>query len=442
MKSAPIAFGGIAILSDMAEAAGIPAKPTGEQTFLLSETGCGRATGYAETNKIVTVGHKTHVAWLDSVKGGFRVRVRTLNRSTGVWSPTYTIGEAYDNHGGPALTVDSGGYLHIVYYPHHHPFRYRRSVHPNDASEWGDEVQFGERCTYPTLLCGADDTLYLTCRVSRSKAPWIANLYTKPANGDWGEPATILISDKTGYSHFQEALAWGPDNKTIHLTARFYSGNPGYGHTVGYLRSRDFGKTWERADGKPVALPATPKTVDIIASRPGTKPPGVRCGAVAVDGENKPLVLFSSLGQLPGQAWIARPKNPTGWDLQPLNPLIEKEWPGWGLTMPGGIIAGDGGKRIHVVLTLFKPDIHTDEGTWGHPSSEVIWLESNDGGNSFSPIVITEPDPETPNWLPNIERPTGHNKVAMPSLIYTSGSKGTNNRQVVANKVFWVDGVR
>ena len=77
---------------------------------ILSETGCGRATAYAETNKIVTWHDKTHVAWLDSVAEGFRVRVRTLDRNAGTWSSVHTVGEAYDNHGGPALTVDSKGY--------------------------------------------------------------------------------------------------------------------------------------------------------------------------------------------------------------------------------------------------------------------------------------------------------------------------------------------
>ena len=68
------------------------------------------------------------------------------------------MGEAYDNHGGPALTVDGQSFLHAVYYPHHHPFRYRKSRRPNDASEWEEEVSFGQRCTYPTLVCAADGT--------------------------------------------------------------------------------------------------------------------------------------------------------------------------------------------------------------------------------------------------------------------------------------------
>ena len=98
---------------------------------VLSERGCGRATAYEKSNKIVTIGDKTHVSWLDTEKGKFLVKIQTLDRGTGEWSAVYTVGQAFDNHGGPALTCDNSGYLHIVYYPHHHPFRYRRSVRTN-----------------------------------------------------------------------------------------------------------------------------------------------------------------------------------------------------------------------------------------------------------------------------------------------------------------------
>ena len=64
-----------------------PASGKSPDSFLLSTVGCGRATGYAESNKIVTQGDLTHVAWLDSPPEGFRVRVRTLNRRSGQWLP-------------------------------------------------------------------------------------------------------------------------------------------------------------------------------------------------------------------------------------------------------------------------------------------------------------------------------------------------------------------
>ena len=263
-----------------------------KNVVLLSEHGCGRATAYADANKIITLQDKTHVAWLDSITEGFRVRTRTLDRKTNRWSPTYTVGEAYDNHGGPALTVDSLGYLHIVYYPHHHPFRYRRSVRPNDASEWGDEIQLGERCTYPTMVCGSADTLYLTGRENRGDQPWYVNLYIKPPNAPWGEPIAIFQDDKGGYVRYQEALAWGQDHRTLHLTLWIFDENRAY--TVGYLRSPDSGKMWERADGTPVSLPATRETVTLI----DTKHRDLRFGSIAVDGESTPLCPLQYLSFL------------------------------------------------------------------------------------------------------------------------------------------------
>ena len=122
---------------------------------LLSAHGCGRATAYPQENKIVTLGDAVHVAWLDSVADGFRVRIRTLDRTSGTWSETHTIGEAYDNHGGPALVCDSQGYLHVAYYPHHHAIRYRRSLRPGDASAWTDEELIGDGYSYPKLAVGA-----------------------------------------------------------------------------------------------------------------------------------------------------------------------------------------------------------------------------------------------------------------------------------------------
>lgn len=45
---------------------------------VLSEHGCGRATAYSEFNKIVNIGDKTHVSWLDSEDGKFLVKIQTL----------------------------------------------------------------------------------------------------------------------------------------------------------------------------------------------------------------------------------------------------------------------------------------------------------------------------------------------------------------------------
>jgi len=403
-------------------------------TYVLSKNGCGRATGYAESNKIVTLGDKTHVAWLDSMPEGFRVRVRTLDRSANRWLPTLGVGHGHDNHGGPALTADSKGYLHLVYYPHHHPFHYRRSKRPNDASAWTDPfVAFGKQCTYPTLMCGPDDTLYLTCREG-AKPNWFVNMYTKRPDGEWEGPYHILRAMKTGYAHFQEALAWGPDHKTLHMSIRFYDG--GQGHTIGYLRSDDFGKTWKRSDGKSVKLPATAETVTNVAQARDKDKPNFRCGAIAVDSKNRPHILYSSGMEGTSAVWLASLTDSGEWKVRKLTE-IQRAYPQHQSTMPGGLCISRDGK-IHAVVQIVKYNANDAEGMWGHPSTEIVRLTSRDNGQTFRVVMVSQPNPDVPNWLPNIERPTGFNRVDNPSLIYTGGQAGKGCNDILSNDVVWV----
>lgn len=432
-------FGGAAAMAAGKDAQGLFGSPEGPSHFLLSERGCGRATAYAETNKIVTFKGKTHVAWLDSEEAGFKVRVRTSDRSTAEWSPTYTVGEAHDNHGGPALTVDSQGFLHLAYHPHHHPLRYRRSARPNDASQWDDELQFGERCTYPTLVCAPDGTLILTCRES-AEDPWVINLYRKPPGREWHGPHAILRAEHTGYSQFQSALAWGPDRRALHLSCRIYDGKPGRGHTVGYLRSEDCGESWRTASGEIVKLPATAETVDIVAQARGLAGYGFQSGSIAVDPQGTPLVLYSDHDRVPVQAWLATPDESGAWRRRALLPELPPGYADatWGLGMPGGVtVAADG--RVFVALTMMKPTEARAATGWGHPSSGILVLESRNAGAAFTARIAAKPDMQTPRWLPSLERPTGHNPVEVPGLMYTEGPPGAGGKDILANKVWWVD---
>lgn len=431
--------GGMAAMATSNNLGGVSANHASRGAFLLSDCGCGRATAYPEANKVVTLGGRTHAAWLDSVETGFKVRIRTLDRASGAWSPIYTVADAHDNHGGPALTCDSRGFLHIAYYPHQHPMRYRRSTRPNDASEWEDEVQFGARCTYPTLVCVPDDTLILACRESVEN-PWVVNLYRKSPGQDWQGPHTVLCAGHTGYAQFQQALAWSPDRRTLHLSCRFYDGSPGRGHTVGYICSPDLGTSWQARTGEQVKLPATADTVSIIAQARDREGYGFQCGSIAVDSRGAPVVLYSEHDQLPAQASIACRDESGAWRRQPLLPALPREYAdsGWGLSMPGGVTVGADG-RMFVALALTKPADADDKSAWAHRLSGIVAFESRDHGATLTARVAAEPASGAPRWLPSLERPTGHNRVEFPGLIYTEGPSGSSGGAVLSNKVWFTD---
>ena len=420
--------------------AGREARPAPRRS-LLSSQGCGRATAYAQTNKIVTLDGKTHVAWLDSPREGFRVRIRTLDRRTGKWSAPTTVGEAVDNHGGPALTVDSKGYLHLAYYPHSNPMRYRRSLRRNDASAWTDEIRFGGRLTYPALVCGPDDTLYMACR-DTADGTRRTDLYVKPPGRPWKGPRTLVTARYAGYSQYQTSMAWGPDHRTLHLSVRVYEGTEPRGcfQTVGYMVSRDFGETWRRGDGTPIRLPATAETIDVL--RRGDKRKGevdLRCGAIAVTPDGIPWILYSSIETFPGTSYLARLGSDGKWTHTSLRTITSDLSDDWGISMPGVLSVTEDGRMI-AVLTRFQA--RPGERLWGHPSNEILVLESWDTGRSFSARLLDPPDPSTPRWLPNLERPTGFNRVgrsAGPGLIYTSGHRGEHGRELMSNEVVWAD---
>lgn len=408
---------------------------------LLSSEGCGRATGYAEANRIVSSAGKTHAAWLDSSSKGFRVRIATFDRKSGRWSKTYTVGGAKDNHGGPALTIDSEGYLHIVYFTHHDPFRYRRSRRPNDASEWEEEIHFGQRLTYPTLVCGRDDTLYLTARRSFSDRPWQVELWEKRPDHDWAHVGPLLTSRHKGYAHFQESLAWGRDHRTLHLCCRFHelSDKSSYGRlqTVAYMQSDDFGRTWKRSDGSLLTHPITPENVEIIEKGGVDAERTLRAGCLAVSPSGKPYLLYSVVENEKGESWIATPDESGGWKRVRLNDHLPDKWKSLNLIMAGGLSTDRAG-TLHGVAQLQTGPRRGK--SWGDPTNEVVAFQfTGQGDVRFK--AISQFDENRSHWLPSIERPTGHNQVnSPPAILFTAGPPGKANTDLLKNRVYFYTG--
>jgi hypothetical protein len=414
---------------------------SGEERFLLSSEGSGRATAYVESPKIITFEGKTHAAWLDTPPaGGFSVRIRTRDNTSGEWSPVTDIGDATDNHGGPAMTVDAEGYLHVIYYSHHHPFRYRKSVRPNDSSAWTEYSEFGVDLTYPSLVCAADGTLIMTARRSFKEKPWELEMWTKAPGADWTRQRSILRSRHLVYTQFTGSLAWGPDHKTLHLAARIYE-VPGEDPmvsitTVGYLASDDGGVTWRKANGEAVALPATPETFDSLSGGRTSHGQSLHVGSMAVDADGRPHLVYGVKTENQSQSYWATPDEEGQWSHRHLNPELPPTFREWDLFMHGGIsFSADNNPTIVGTLMRLQSDTHE----WGEISTEVVRFSSRDQGKTLQSEVLDKPNADSPRWMPNIERSTGFNQISgNPSFIYTDGFRGDALHDVLSNHVYWI----
>ena len=407
--------------------------------FVLSNQGCGRATGYAEANKIVSTGNMMHVAWLDSAGEGFSVCVRSYDHRTQTWSPTVVVGDGHDNHGGPALTMDSEGYLHIVYFPHHHAMRYRCSTLPNDSSEWEPETSFGERLTYPTLVCGPDDTLYCTCRRSYEHKPWQVELWKKAKDSEWVQVTTLLSSRHLGYAHFQESLCWSPLDQSLHLACRYHEKSDGkaYGRlqAIGYLRSNDFGETWTSWKGSKISLPATADDLQPLVQGGLEVGRVLRAGHIGVSNVGLPHIAYSLEIDGKGEAFLARPDDQGEWHSISLKSFLPDAYRNWSMIMPGGIVF-DQKNRMYIVAQIHQAG---SAQSWGHPTNEIVRLRGDAKGEDFDCSLLSNSNAGIPHWLPSMERPTGHNFIqGAPAVAFTAGKAGKGNSDILSNDVLIV----
>lgn len=232
----------------------------------------------------------------------------------------------------------------------------------------------------------------------------------------------------------------GRDGKTLHMSFMlFEKALTEVGYAIGYLRSPDAGKSWQRSDGGGITLPATPATIEIVDG--STKVEGLtnfRPGNIALDPDGVPWVIYSRMDREPFEAWIARLTTQGRWQKIPLLPVIERKWKDRGVKAPGSIVFGRD-DTMYVAVTTVKSGTGDELAFWGHPTAEVALLVSKDRGRTFSVFEISKVDDSAANWLPNLERPTRSEPIKVPALIYTHGPRGNTNKDIMDDEVVFCD---
>lgn len=434
--------------------------------YLVSERGSERATS-GGGGKLVTRKGKTHIAWQDMVSpayflkrssivprsDGYLNRVRTFDHKTATFSEPVTLNKGVDNHARPNLTIDREGYLHAVISGHGTPVTYRRSKMPDDASAWGEPEEIGSG-TYPVPICAPDGTLFVAMRAGENLNG--IDLYTRPPDGPWKSLGKVLrrSPEYSGYAGFQSGLAL--DAKGIlHVVIDCYEGrgneDRGLYQAICSMRSADGGKTWTRADGTQVYVPARPEEMDVIAIDVAEKrhepmlPPIIQAMTnLQIGSDELPHVLYLDHRKRPGQVMHATPDNGK-WASRPVRAL-EEAFPEHRPVMGRGAMSVRSDGAICMLLEL----VPLGEGWHGSlPTRSLLhgvcsdkrlaWLVSEDGGNSWEAFSALKGGDFNE---PNVERPTGENELAsdrLPPFLYFEGLKRyPKEGETINNRVYLV----
>lgn len=371
------------------------------QSRLLSEHGSTRATSYGMSNKIVTLSGKTHIAWLDSVS---ETMVASFDHKKGSWIEPVKVGSGIDNHGGPALTCDSSGYLHIVFGPHgRQPFQHWRSARPNNSEKWIHLDNFGANPIYPSFVCDDKDTLHIA--YNGGESPFKLVYQQRPKDGDWSKPIFLVKTPGKGYTNYLHNLGITV-NGTLHLTFAPHYKADGLGHQrgAGHLMSRDRGKTWTLANGSPVKLPVEISSEAMVwRAKVRAEIYGLACSS---DGQPWVLVSLSDIKGIYTQELYHH--DGEIWHKETPTFLIPSQ------------LQSESSPRF-VMMTIDTNDrIYLTAIIKGH----VVVACSTDRGMTFQVLPVFPPDKTRANSQPNFERATGHHSVTTPWLLFSTGERG------------------
>jgi hypothetical protein len=202
----------------------------------------------------------------------------------------------WDSHNYITMAVDNLGYLHLSGNMHAGPLVYFRSDKPLEASSLkraspmtGQEEL---RTTYPAFFQGPAGEMIFTYRTGASgKGDQIYNVYDSKSQQWRGLLDEPLVAGEGQRSAYLNGPMRGPDGY-FHL-CWIWRATPdcSSSHYICYARSRDLVR-WETSAGKPLALPITFASCEVIDPVP--QKGGAINGNVVLgfDAQKRPIVSY------------------------------------------------------------------------------------------------------------------------------------------------------
>lgn len=179
-------------------------------------------------------------------------------------------GNAADAHNTISIMVDGDGYLHLAWDHHNNVLHYCRSVQPGSLELTGQMQMTGKlenKVSYPEFYKMPGGNLLFFYRDGGSgQGNLILNQYNTRSK-QWAQLQSNLVDGEGQRNAYWQACT---DTKgTIHLSWVWReTPDVASNHDMGYARSRDGGKTWEKSTGEKYRLPITAATAEYACRIP------------------------------------------------------------------------------------------------------------------------------------------------------------------------------
>lgn len=328
----------------------------------ISYVWAGHPVGFA----LITQPPNQFIAYYDAERQ-LTVAQRNLNQRT--WTTTkLPITTDWDSHKYIAMVIDDDGYIHLCANLHVTPLIYFRTAQPRNLSTFVELNKMvgpdEDRTTYPLFFRGPGNEFIFTYREGMSgNGNEIYNIYDLKTQ-TWKRLLDKPLTDGEGKRNaYLYGPILGPDG-IFHLTWVWReSPDCSTNHDLSYARSKDL-LSWETSTGKPLQLPITLETCEIVDPVPQ------KGGIINVNTK----IGFDQEGRVT----ISYHKNDVNNYTQPYTARLENgvwqkyqitNWP-WhwnfsgGGSIPFGISLGGVTKESDGTLTQGFSHIKFGSGTW------------------------------------------------------------------------------
>lgn len=240
----------------------------------ISTAGKGWAANSVNTvifrhNSLTSFNNTQYIAYYDSAQR-LVIGKRTIGSVKWMLQTTQYSGKATDAHNTISIITDGEGYLHVSWDHHNNELRYARSVQPGSLQLTGKMTMTGhkeKKVTYPEFYRLPNGNLLFLYRDGGSgngdlmlnhydtKTKQWTQLQDGWLNGEGQRNAYWQMTiDKAGTLHISWVWRESPDVAS--------------NHDMGYARSKDGGRSWEKSTGEKYTLPITVATAEYACRIP------------------------------------------------------------------------------------------------------------------------------------------------------------------------------